>query len=91
MQNPRKSHEKAVVRIGRYLLGTMNDGMIMTPTNDSLLCYADADFSGGYQKGHTDDPNSAKSRTGYVIIYGGCPLLWNSKLQSEITLSTTEA
>ena len=29
--------------------------------------------------------------TGYVIKYVECPLLWCSKLQTEIALSTTEA
>jgi hypothetical protein len=28
---------------------------------------------------------------GYIIAIGGCPILWKSKLQSTITLSTTEA
>jgi hypothetical protein len=32
-----------------------------------------------------------KSRTGYIITFANCPILWNSKLQSEIVLSTTEA
>ena len=31
------------------------------------------------------------SRTGYAILYANCPIIWSSKLQSEITLSTTEA
>ena len=31
------------------------------------------------------------SRTGYVIYYGGCPIIRHSKLQSEISLRTTEA
>ena len=31
------------------------------------------------------------SRTGYVIQYANCPIIWSSKLQSEIALSTTEA
>ena len=31
------------------------------------------------------------SHTGYVIKYAGCPILWCSKLQTEIALSTTEA
>jgi len=31
------------------------------------------------------------SRTGYVIRYYGVPVHWVSKLQSEISLSTTEA
>ena len=37
------------------------------------------------------DPSTAKSRTGYVVAYGGCPLVWASKLQTEVALSTTEA
>jgi hypothetical protein len=37
------------------------------------------------------DPISAKSRTGYVITFASCPVLWSSKLQTEIALSTTEA
>jgi hypothetical protein len=32
----------------------------------------------------------AKSRTGYVIMFAGCPLIWASKLQTEIALSSTE-
>jgi hypothetical protein len=39
----------------------------------------------------SDQPASVKSRTGYVITFAGCPILWTSKLQSEIALSTTEA
>ena len=31
------------------------------------------------------------SRTGYAIYYAVCPVLWSSKLQIEIALSTTEA
>jgi hypothetical protein len=34
---------------------------------------------------------TAKSRTGYIITYANCPLLWTSKLQTEVTLSSTEA
>ena len=31
------------------------------------------------------------SRTGFVICYANCQVMWCSKLQSEITLSTVEA
>ena len=31
------------------------------------------------------------SRTGYVVLYANCPIIWCSKLQTEISLSTTEA
>ena len=33
-------------------------------------------------------PTSARSRTGYIMFFGGCPLLWKSKLQTETALST---
>ena len=32
-----------------------------------------------------------KSRTGYVLTLNDCPLVWVSKLQTEIALSTMEA
>jgi hypothetical protein len=43
--------------------------------------------------GHEDsqDPHCAQSRTSYVINVFGCPVLWCSKLQTEIALSTVEA
>ena len=31
------------------------------------------------------------SRAGFVIKYANCPIIWTSKLQTEIALSTTEA
>jgi hypothetical protein len=37
------------------------------------------------------DPSTAKSRTGYIVTYAGCPIIWASKLQTECALSTTEA
>ena len=51
-------------------------------------CYADADFAGLW--GHEDpqDPICARSRTGFVVTFANCPLLWVSKLQKEIDIST---
>ena len=51
----------------------------------------DTDFAGGYTRSTADDPISVFSRTGYVIFYFGCPVIWISKLQTEICLSTVEA
>jgi hypothetical protein len=42
-------------------------------------------------KGAENDPNTARSRMGYAICYAGCPMLWASKMQTEIALSSTEA
>ena len=42
-------------------------------------------------KEHGDDPAGVKSRSGFVILYAGCPIAWQSKLQTEVALSTTES
>ena len=34
---------------------------------------------------------TAKSRSGWIIRYAGCPITWASKLQTLTALSTTEA
>ena len=92
--DPKKAHENAVTRIVRYLLGTRDKGIHFKPDltqMETLQCYVDADFAGNYSKEINQEPNSCKSRTGCVIKYAGCPIFWFSRLQSEISLSTTEA
>jgi hypothetical protein len=91
--DPRKPHFVALKRIGRYLATTADKGIIMNPQKEeqNLIAYCDADFAGDYCKEYSDDPSTAYSRTGYVITYGGCPIVWQSKMQTEIALSTTES
>lgn len=90
--NPKLSHERATKRIVRYLKGTKDRGIILRPnTEDGIVCYVNADFAGGYANETKHEQISVYSRSGYVIFYFGCPLLWVSKLQSEISLSTVEA
>jgi hypothetical protein len=89
---PTRRHEQALVRIGRYLKGTMNRGLILSPTDSpDIDCYPDADFAGLYGHEDAQDPHCARSRTGYIIMAFGCPILWKSRLQTEIALSTMEA
>ena len=90
--NPRKIHGTAVKTILRYLKGTCNRGTIISPTKLlSLDCYVDADFAGLFKADPMIDSSSSKSRTGYVILLGGTPLVWKSKLQTRTSLSTLEA
>jgi hypothetical protein len=90
--DPKLSHERAVQRIGKYLIGTMDKGIIFKPDiTKGIECFVDADFAGGWNQADAIDAGSVLSRTGYVIMYAGCPLTWCSKLQTEIALSTTEA
>ena len=90
--SPRASHEQAVMRILRYLQGTKTKGLVFrSSSTTSLDCYVDADFAGLWNVENHDDSVCVKSRTGFVITLGGCPVIWCSKLQTEIALSTTEA
>jgi hypothetical protein len=92
MENPKVEHAKAVKAIGRYLLATKNKGIVCKPNEQPLECYSDADFAGNWNKVESEfNRDTARSRTGYVIKYAGCPLVWGSKLQTEIALSTTES
>jgi hypothetical protein len=50
----------------------------------------DADFAGHWHKEYSELLESVLSRTGNVIAFCGCPVTWYTKLQSEITRSTTE-
>ena len=89
----KKSHEDALKRIGCYLKATRTKGMIITPNSNFLNidAYPDADFAGLYGKEKADDPACVKSRTGFVILVGDCPVVWKSTLQSKTALSTMEA
>ena len=76
----------------RYLQGTKLKGMLIKPNNNNEMNYfVDSDFAGNYSVYPDQDPTSTKSRTGYVILYQGCPILWVSKMQTRCTLSTTES
>ena len=79
--DPRRSHEKAVKRIGRYLKGTANRGMVIKPDSSlGLDLYADADFAGLFAVEDKEDPVCVRSRTGWLLTLGGVPVTWSSKL-----------
>jgi hypothetical protein len=89
---PKQSHASAVKTIVRYLKGTADKGLTFKPTGDmNLDGYCDADFAGLWRSEPPESPNSARSRGGYVVMLGGCPLIWKSKLLSNICLSTMES
>ena len=89
---PKRSHELALKRIGRYLKATCDHGILLNPSKLLKVdCYPDADFAGLYGNENPSDPSCVKSRTGFVITVANCPVLWQSKLQTETALSTMEA
>ena len=93
LSNPKQSHGEAIKHIGRYLLSTRDKGLVIKPDDTrSFDCYVDASYLGDWDKRIAgEDPNTAKSRTGFVIKYANVPLYWNSKVQTQFALSTAEA
>ena len=64
---------------------------MLLKNDKGLECFVNADFAGGWSTNESDNPASVYSYTGYIIKYNSFQILWVSKLQSEISLSTTEA
>jgi len=90
--DPKVTHTEAVLRIGQYLLATRDKGFIMAPKSHLFDCWVDADFAGNWAKECDPfDIDNVRSRSGFIIDYAGVPIIWQSKLQGEIALSTTEA
>ena len=55
--NPKISHEKAIERIVKYLIGTKYEGIILnTLLPTGVECFVDANFAGDYQKERADKP-----------------------------------
>ena len=79
--NPNPTHWTAVKRIFRYLAGTPNRGLYYVGQGLGSG-YTDADWGGG------DD---RKSIGGYTFLLNGSAISWNSKKQSTVALSSTEA
>ena len=91
-KSPKKSHTEHVHCIGQFLLGTRTEGIILDPKDPIFKCYADADFCGLWNKETAaEDPSTARSRTGYLLTFAKCPIIWASKLQTEYSLSSTES
>ena len=63
-ENPKLSHEKAIKRIVKYLLGTRHIGIQATINTDlGLMAFADSDFANGWNKLNPEDASSFYSRT----------------------------
>ena len=58
---------------------------------DGFKCYVDADWARNWLKTCPNDKTGALLHTGYLITYAICPIIWGSKMQSLVALSTTEA
>ena len=86
MQNPRPIHWTAIKCIFHYLKGTRTLGLTYGSNeelnNDEHNIYCDADWA---------SDTGRKSISRYVITLSGGTVVWSSKKQSTVALSTTKA
>ena len=79
--------QMAVWHIGRI----KGEGIIIQPNDQDMELWYNADLCGNLkiETAH-EDRTTAKSRTWYTVKYVRCPVIWASKMQKEMALSTTE-
>ena len=91
-QSPKMSHEKAVKRVVRCLKRTKDQGLILdVGKSKGIECCVGADFAGGCDKHHPDNPRDYLSRAGFVAKCAGCPIAWPSRLQKLLAFSLSES
>jgi len=82
-----KVHWDAGKRVLQYLQGTKDLGILYpykpASSADELTAYVDADFAA--------DKTTRKSTTGCFVAMNGAPVIWLSKKQSCLSMSSTEA
>lgn len=85
VENPCKAHWNAIKRIIKYLKGTINYSLVYKAGNNwkEIITFSDADFAG--------DMQTRRSMSGYIVKFRNAPVIWGSKKQKAIALSTTEA
>jgi len=79
--NPNSTHLTAVKRIFRYLAGTPNLG----------ICYTIQGIGSKFTDAHWGSGDVRKSIGGYTFMLNGASISWNSKKQTTVALSSTEA
>ena len=82
MNNPSKQHWKEVQWILGYLRGTTYHALCFRGSDIVLQGYVDIDME--------SDKDSRRSTTGYVFTIGGRAVIWISKLQQVVAISTME-
>jgi uncharacterized membrane-anchored protein YhcB (DUF1043 family) len=84
VENPTQSDWLNVKRIMRYLKGTSDLGITYPREGElHLEAYCDSDYGG--------DEKTRKSTTGLIITLNDSPVIWASRLQRTVSISTTEA
>ena len=91
-KSPSREHKEDVNCICIYMMRTKDKVLVLRPYKQrGLYCYVDADWVQSWQDRPRKDSLSSYWRTGYIIMFVGCPIVWLSKMKHLIELSTSEA
>ncbi|GKV22643.1 hypothetical protein SLEP1_g32495 [Rubroshorea leprosula] len=84
MDAPHSTHYAAMLRIIRYVKGTLFHGLHFSANSSLVLrAYSDVDWAG--------DPSDRRSTTSYYLFLGNFLIYWRSKKQTILSRSSTEA
>ena len=84
ISDPREILQQATHRVLAYLKGTIGQGILLSKEGSvTLEMYSDADFAGSVI--------NCRSTTGYCAFIGGSLVIWRSKKQKVVSLSSAEA
>ncbi|MBW0491559.1 hypothetical protein O181_031274 [Austropuccinia psidii MF-1] len=84
LEKPGICHWKAFLHVLKYLKGTQDLSITYTKgINAGIIAYTDTDWGNCKTTGH--------SITGYLATMGGGLILWKTRKQPTVSLSTTEA
>ncbi len=85
-KGPTKEHVAVLKHLWKYMAGTKSLGLRTDGrqyiSNLHLYVYGDASFA--------NDLFTRVSIGGYMVFLAGCPIIWKSKKQTIVTISTTE-
>ena len=80
---------KEMLRVIKYVMDTKEWGLKFEPIlpkgelSWDMVVYSDSDWAG--------DKNNRRSISGFILYLCGVPIMWRSKQQASVSLSSTEA
>ena len=81
--NPDSTHVAALLRIFRYVQGTLDHGIGYEPGQEFFHGYSDADWANSI--------DGRRSHGGFIFFLAGGPVSWFSKRQNTVALSSCES
>ncbi|POM64196.1 Retrotransposon Tca5 Polyprotein [Phytophthora palmivora] len=86
LESPQEIHWRAAIRVLRYLKGTITAGLQFRRDGErvgTMVAFSDANWAG--------DVTSRRSTSGVLVKIAGGPVVFKSKKQTAVALSTAEA